>query len=204
MSAGRLACQSTRWAATSKSASPWTSSLNSSRRFAAAWLRDPWGPWERYRSGMTVTGGLVWPVPARFGGFGAVGRRPTDLDQAAEALPERGRTRSRPDPGPVEPPAPRRSATRVRVCMPCQNAGSNGRSRLGRHGPATRAACGGGSGGMQPRLGRQLGRHAAADRANASAAPPACATILAIMPISIDLTDRFRGNHADRPRHKGS
>ena len=53
-------------------------------------LATPWGRSEPFRSGMPVTGGLVWPLPARFGGFGAVGRRPADLDQAAEALPERG------------------------------------------------------------------------------------------------------------------
>ena len=114
---------------------------------------------ERYRSGMRVTGGLVWPLPARSGGFEALGRRPADLDRAGEALAERGRGRSRPYPGSVEPPPPLRSATRVRVCMPCQNAGSNGRSSPGRHAPATRAACDGNSGGMR----RRLERHATAD-----------------------------------------
>ena len=42
----------------------------------------------------------------------------------------------------------------------------------------SRAACNRGSGGMR----RADGRHA-------TAAPPACATIVAIMPTSIDLTD---------------
>ena len=124
-------------------------------------LSTRWGRSERYRSGRRVTEGLVWPLPARFGGFEALGRRPPDLDRAGEALAERGRGRSRPDPGPVEPPPTLWSATRVRGCMPCQNAGSTGRSSPGRHGPATRAACDGGSGGMR----RRPGRHATAARA---------------------------------------
>ena len=76
--------------------------------------------------------------------------------------------------------------------MPCQNAGSKGRSSPGRHAPATRAACPGNSGGMR----RRIGRHAAAGgslggldrrlRRHATAAPPACATILAIMPTSTE------------------
>ena len=48
------------------------------------------GQSEPFRSGMPVTGGLVWLLPVPPGGFGAVGRRPADLDRAAEALPERG------------------------------------------------------------------------------------------------------------------
>ena len=53
---------------------------------------------------------------------------------------------------------------------------------LGRRAAVARAACGGGSGGggsggMQPRLGRY-----------ATAAAPACATILAIMPTLIEPT----------------
>ena len=62
--------------------------------------------------------------------------------------------------------------------MPCQNAGSTGRSSPGRHATAARAACDGGSGGMRRRLGR-LGRYA-------TAALPACATILAMMPTSTE------------------
>ena len=130
-------------------------------------LSTRWGRSERYRSGRRVTGGLVWPLPAPSGRFEALGRRPADLDRAAEALAERGRARSRLDPGPVEPPAPRRSATRVRACMPCQNAGPNGRSSPGRRAPATRAACPRAS---APR--RRASAPASAPRASAPAPRP--------------------------------
>ena len=99
-----------------------------------------WGRSERYRSGTRVTGGLVWPLPAPSGGFAALGGRPADLDRSGEALAERGRWRSDPAPGSIEPPPPRRSAIRVRVCMPRQNAGTTGHSSPGRHVPTAQAA----------------------------------------------------------------